>query len=69
MPPKARWIVNPGSVGQPRDGNPKSSYGILDLERGVMEIHRVDYDIEAVQAKIRSAGLPEGFGARLTLGR
>jgi predicted phosphodiesterase len=69
MPPKARWIVNPGSVGQPRDGNPKASYGILDLERGVMEFHRVDYNIEAVQALIHNAGLPEGFGARLTLGR
>ncbi len=69
MPPKGRWIVNPGSVGQPRDGNPKASYGIFDTNAKLLEIYRVAYDIAAAQKKIRAAGLPEALASRLDLGR
>ena len=69
MPPKGRWIVNPGSVGQPRDGNPKASYGVFDTQVKLLEIYRVAYDIAAAQKKIRAAGLPEALASRLDLGR
>ena len=69
IPPKARWIVNPGSVGQPRDGNPRASYGIYDDEKGTLEVHRVAYNFEITQKKIREAGLPEALASRLAVGR
>jgi predicted phosphodiesterase len=69
MPPKARWIANPGSVGQPRDGNPHASYGIYDYAKGVFEVHRVKYDLEITQQKIRAAGLPDMLAARLEVGK
>jgi diadenosine tetraphosphatase ApaH/serine/threonine PP2A family protein phosphatase len=69
MPPKARWIANPGSVGQPRDGNPDASYGIYDFARGMFEVHRVKYDLETTQQKIRAAGLPDMLAARLEVGK
>jgi predicted phosphodiesterase len=69
MPPRGRWIVNPGSVGQPRDGNPKASYGVFDTNTKVLEIYRVNYDIASAQKKIRAAGLPEALAARLDVGR
>jgi predicted phosphodiesterase len=69
MPPKARWIANPGSVGQPRDGNPNASYGIYDYAKGMFEVHRVKYDLEMTQQKIRAAGLPDMLAARLEVGK
>jgi diadenosine tetraphosphatase ApaH/serine/threonine PP2A family protein phosphatase len=69
FPPKARWIANPGSVGQPRDGDPRASYGFYDDERGIFEVHRVAYPLEDTQRKLREAGLPEPLAARLTVGR
>jgi predicted phosphodiesterase len=69
MPPRGRWIVNPGSVGQPRDGNPKASYGVFDTNTKALEIYRVAYNIAAAQKKIRAAGLPEVLAARLDVGR
>jgi predicted phosphodiesterase len=69
MPPKGRWIVNPGSVGQPRDGISKASYGIFDFTRNALEVYRVDYDVYTAQQKIRAAGLPEALASRLSLGR
>jgi diadenosine tetraphosphatase ApaH/serine/threonine PP2A family protein phosphatase len=69
MPPRGRWIVNPGSVGQPRDGNPKASYGIFDTSSKILEVYRVAYDIAAAQKKIRAAGLPEALASRLDVGR
>ena len=63
-----RFIVNPGSVGQPRDRNPDASWGIVDTERGVFQVHRVAYDIDAVEWKIRRAGLPDFLGERLRVG-
>ena len=63
-----RTLVNPGSVGQPRDGDPRASYLVLDQEAGRVTWHRVEYDIERVQTAMRAAGLPDRLAARLTFG-
>ncbi len=63
-----RSIVNPGSVGQPRDHDPRSSYAIFYPETNGWEIHRVDYDIRAVQKRIRTAALPMRHALRLMEG-
>ncbi len=63
-----RWLVIPGSVGQPRDGNPAACYAILDDAADVLVFHRVPYDAERAARKIRAAGLPGDLGARLELG-
>lgn len=65
----ARAISNVGSVGQPRDEDPRAAYGIYDDEEDVLEIHRVAYDIDATAARIREAGLPPILGERLRVGR
>jgi putative phosphoesterase len=62
-------IVNPGSVGQPRDGDPRSSYALLDTESHECEIIRLDYDIDKAASAIESAGLPRFLADRLTVGR
>jgi len=62
-------VVNPGSVGQPRDGDPRAAYALLDLDDGSVAERRVDYDIDAVAAAVRDAGLPERIGTRLYDGR
>jgi predicted phosphodiesterase len=62
-------VCNPGSVGQPRDGDPRAAYAILDLEEQRVEERRVEYDVEAVQSAIQDAGLPERIGTRLSEGR
>ena len=64
-----RLILNPGSVGQPRDGDPRAAYGILDTGSGAYRQFRVPYDIAAVQARMASAGLPQALIARLAAGR
>jgi len=64
-----RAIVNPGSVGQPRDENPKAAVGIYDSDTRVFTIERVEYDIEAATTKILRAGLPEVLAERLWHGR
>lgn len=69
VPPGARVILNPGSVGQPRDGNPDASYGLFDTARGVFEVLRVPYDLDRAQAAALEAGLPPVLAARLALGR
>jgi len=61
-------LVNPGSVGQPRDRDPDSSYGVWDTEAGTFEFRRVPYDREAAQRAIREAGLSERFALRLDFG-
>jgi predicted phosphodiesterase len=61
-------LVNPGSVGQPRDGDPDASYTILDPEAGTMTWHRVAYDVPGVQRAMRAAGLPASLSARLAVG-
>jgi diadenosine tetraphosphatase ApaH/serine/threonine PP2A family protein phosphatase len=63
-----RALVNPGSVGQPRDGDPDASFMILDPAAGTISWHRVAYDIEAVQASMRAAGLPASLSSRLAVG-
>lgn len=62
------WILNPGSVGQPRDRDPRAAWLELDLGRGLAHWHRVAYDIESAQAAIRNAGLPEPLADRLGAG-
>ena len=63
-----RVLVNPGSVGQPRDGNPDASFAILDLEARTVEWRRTRYDVGAVQAAMRAAGLPGSLVSRLSSG-
>jgi len=65
----ASALVNPGSVGQPRDGNPAAAFAVVDLGRSAVRFERVPYDVETTQAKIRHAGLPEVEAARLAFGR
>jgi predicted phosphodiesterase len=63
-----RYLINVGSVGQPRDGNPQGAYTIFDSEKNTVEIHRFFYDIEKTYKKIISAGLPPFLGERLFIG-
>ncbi len=63
-----RLIVNPGSVGQPRDGDPRASYLLLDLESKEGRFRRVEYDVEATQRRMQAAGLPYSLWARLAVG-
>jgi predicted phosphodiesterase len=64
-----RLFVNPGSVGQPRDGDPRASFAIWDEDHGRMEFYRVEYDIAATQAKMRAVELPTYLIDRLAHGR
>ena len=63
------FVANPGSVGQPRDGDPRAAYAIVDTDASYISFHRVIYDIEATQKKIVAAGLPEYLAERLEKGR
>lgn len=67
--PGKKYFVNVGSVGQPRDGNPKAAYVIYDLDESTIELRRLDYDIPKAQRKIREAGLPTRLADRLALGK
>jgi putative phosphoesterase len=62
-------VLNPGSVGQPRDGDPRAAYALLDLDDLSVEERRVAYDIDTVVAAVSDAGLPERIGTRLYDGR
>jgi predicted phosphodiesterase len=64
-----RWLLNPGSVGQPRQGDPRAAYLLLDLEAQRATFRRAEYDVERTQREIREAGLPELLAARLALGQ
>ena len=64
----AQYVINVGSVGQPRDGNPLASYGIYDTRGKTFFHRRVQYPISDTQRKILSAGLPERCASRLALG-
>jgi predicted phosphodiesterase len=64
-----RCLINPGSVGQPRDGNPAASYMLLDPESGSLEFRRVAYQVEVTQRLIRDADLPPRLAERLAYGR
>ena len=65
----ARWLVNPGSVGQPRGGDPRASWLMLDLDAGRALFRRTAYPVERTQAELRAAGLPEALAARLAHGQ
>jgi predicted phosphodiesterase len=65
---EGRWLLNPGSVGQPRDGDPRASYLLIDLEAPSAHYKRVPYNIEATQNEIRKAGLPDALAERLDVG-
>jgi len=60
-----RWLVIPGSAGQPRDGNPAACYALFETDSATLTFHRVPYDVAAASAKIRSAGLPPRLADRL----
>ena len=64
-----RYIINAGSVGQPRDGNPRASYGIYNPDDACFTLKRISYDIERTQKKIIEAGLPHFLASRLSSGR
>ncbi len=67
-PIQGRVIVNPGSVGQPRDHDPRASFALFDTEKLTWELRRVEYDIESVQQRIKKAGLPWRHAMRLQEG-
>src|SRR5205823_1766971 len=75
-PPEGHWdapegyrvIINPGGVGQPRDGDPRAAFMIYDTERG-FEFYRIPYEFEKTQDKIIKAGLPQYLAVRLAYGR
>lgn len=68
LKPGFQYIINPGSVGQPRDGNPQAAFAIYDTDAQTVEIRRIDYPIPITQDKMRSAGLPDPLIARLEYG-
>jgi diadenosine tetraphosphatase ApaH/serine/threonine PP2A family protein phosphatase len=67
--PDRRYLINPGSVGQPRDGDPRAAFATFDSETMDVVLYRVPYDVGGAQAKIAHAGLPEGLAKRLALGK
>lgn len=69
LAPDRLYLANPGSVGQPRDRDPRAAYALWDDEAGTLAFVRVDYDIAAAQRRIRAAGLPAALADRLALGR
>ena len=66
---KGDWILNPGGVGQPRDGDPRASWVLLDFERVTAKWHRVDYPIDEAAKAIEEAGLPRSLADRLYFGQ
>ena len=63
-----RYLLNPGSVGQPRDGDPRASFGVYDSKEGTFELRRVEYNVRRAQEKILRAGLPPFLASRLETG-
>jgi diadenosine tetraphosphatase ApaH/serine/threonine PP2A family protein phosphatase len=63
-----RWLLNPGSVGQPRDGDRDAAWLLLDLGARHAEFRRTPYDVAGTQEAIRDAGLPESLAERLAHG-
>lgn len=66
---RRRYLLNPGSIGQPRDGDARAGFAIADLEHGIVEFWRVPYDVAKVQERMRKAKLPEALSQRLVVGR
>jgi diadenosine tetraphosphatase ApaH/serine/threonine PP2A family protein phosphatase len=69
LDPAARYLINPGSVGQPRDGDPRAAFAFADTDRRTIEFRRIAYDVAAVQERMERAGLPEPLALRLAFGR
>lgn len=69
LQPDARYLLNPGSVGQPRDGDGRTAFAILDIKAAVVEFHRIPYDVAGAQARILAAGLPPRLAERLSSGK
>ena len=69
LDPQKRYLINPGSIGQPRDRNPQAAYAIFDSDERVVHFDRVDYDVHLAREKILRAGLPPMLGDRLPLGQ
>jgi len=67
--PQARYLINVGSIGQPRDGIAAASFALLDIQKGTITVRRVPYDVRSAQEKIRNVGLPETLAARLATAR
>jgi diadenosine tetraphosphatase ApaH/serine/threonine PP2A family protein phosphatase len=67
--PECAYMINPGSVGQPRDGDPRAAWVLYDSDAHAVAYHRTPYDIESAQRKIREAGLPGILADRLAVGR
>jgi diadenosine tetraphosphatase ApaH/serine/threonine PP2A family protein phosphatase len=67
--PACGYLVNPGSVGQPRDGDPRAAYALYDTDAGMLTYRRTPYDIDGAQNRIRAAGLPPVLADRLSVGR
>jgi diadenosine tetraphosphatase ApaH/serine/threonine PP2A family protein phosphatase len=65
----SRFYFNPGSVGQPRDGDPRASYAVFNTEERSVAFHRIEYDVEVTQKLMSAAGLPEPLVLRLAAGR
>lgn len=66
--PEYRYIVNPGSVGQPRDRNPQAAFAVIDVGEAYVDVRRVTYDVRSVQERIEHAHLPSQLGERLSIG-
>ena len=66
--PQAHYLINPGSVGQPRDGDPRAAFAVLDSEKSTVTFYRVPYNIKAAQQKIHAADLPARLAHRLAEG-
>lgn len=69
LEPDARYLVNCGAVGQPRDGDSRAAFGLFDAKTRRLTVRRVEYDIAAAQARILAAGLPDVLAQRLGVGR
>jgi diadenosine tetraphosphatase ApaH/serine/threonine PP2A family protein phosphatase len=69
MKDDCKYLINPGSVGQPRDGDPRAAYAIVDTKLRRVELYRTPYAVEEAQAKVIKAGLPEVLAQRLAVGR
>ena len=65
----SKYLLNPGAVGQPRDGDPRAAFAIADTSAKRVDMYRLDYPIETTQAKVSKAGLPDVLAQRLAVGR
>ena len=69
LPIGRTYCINVGSVGQPRDGDPRAAYALYEPKTRQVSFRRLEYDVAAAQARIRQAGLPERLAERLAVGR